>query len=144
MQFHELKREHPNKKEKLVGRGGTRGKTAGRGGKGQTARAGNKKRPQMRDIIKKLPKLRGYKFNSAKADSAVVNVGKLADFPAGTVITPALLLEKKLIRRISGKTPVVKILGFGELANKLSFTGVIVSASAKEKIEKAGGTISEK
>ena len=64
MQIHSIKREHPNKKARQVGRGGTRGKTSGRGGKGQTARAGNKRRPQLRDIIKKLPKLRGYRFNS--------------------------------------------------------------------------------
>lgn len=59
-----LKREHPNKVARQVGRGGTRGKQSGRGGKGQTARAGNKRRPEMRDIIKKLPKLRGYRFKS--------------------------------------------------------------------------------
>ena len=47
-----------------MGRGGRRGKTAGRGGKGQTARAGNKRRPELRDIIKKLPKNRGYQFKS--------------------------------------------------------------------------------
>jgi len=47
-----------------VGRGGKHAKTSGRGGKGQTARAGNKRRPELRDIIKKLPKLRGYQFNS--------------------------------------------------------------------------------
>lgn len=47
-----------------MGRGGKRGKTAGRGGKGQTARAGNKRRPELRDIIKRLPKNRGYHFKS--------------------------------------------------------------------------------
>ena len=62
--MHNLKRNHKNKKDRIVGRGGKRGKTAGRGGKGQTARAGNKRRPELRDIIKKLPKLRGYRFKS--------------------------------------------------------------------------------
>jgi len=47
-----------------VGRGGKHAKTSGRGGKGQTARAGNKRRPELRDIIKKLPKNRGYRFKS--------------------------------------------------------------------------------
>ena len=56
MQTHEIRREHAQKKSKLVGRGGTRGKTSGHGGKGQTARAGHRVRPAMRDIIKKLPK----------------------------------------------------------------------------------------
>lgn len=64
MQIHNLKREHKNKKDRIVGRGGKHAKTSGRGGKGQTARAGNKRRPEMRDIIKKLPKNRGYQFKS--------------------------------------------------------------------------------
>jgi len=64
MQIHNLKRVHKNKGDRLVGRGGRRGKTAGRGGKGQTARSGNKRRPELRDIIKRLPKNRGYKFKS--------------------------------------------------------------------------------
>ncbi len=64
MQIHNLKRQHKNKKDRLVGRGGKHAKTSGRGGKGQTARAGNKRRPELRDIIKKLPKNRGYKFKS--------------------------------------------------------------------------------
>jgi ribosomal protein L15 len=66
MQIHNLKRNHKNKKDRLVGRGGKHAKTSGRGGKGQTARAGNKRRPELRDIIKKLPKHRGYQFNSKK------------------------------------------------------------------------------
>ena len=66
MQIHNLKRKTPNKKVMLVGRGGKRGKSSGRGGKGQTARAGNKRRPELRDIIKKLPKNRGYQFKSIR------------------------------------------------------------------------------
>ena len=64
MQIHDLKRLHKNKKDRMVGRGGKHAKTSGRGGKGQTARAGNKRRPELRDIIKKLPKNRGYAFKS--------------------------------------------------------------------------------
>jgi len=64
MQIHNLKRQHKNKRDRLVGRGGKHAKTSGRGGKGQTARAGNKRRPELRDIIKKLPKMRGYQFKS--------------------------------------------------------------------------------
>ena len=66
MQIHNLKREHKNKKDRIVGRGGKHAKTSGRGGKGQTARAGNKRRPELRDIIKKLPKNRGYRFKSIR------------------------------------------------------------------------------
>ena len=141
MQVHTLKREHPNKKKRLVGRGGTRGKTSGRGGKGQTARAGNKRRPQIRDIIKKLPKLRGYRFKSAVSKSAVVNVGALNIFEGDTVVTPAKLFEKNLIRKAKGVVPPVKILGTGELKVKLNIEKCQVSASASEKIKKAGGTI---
>ena len=57
MQLKDLKRENPNKRSTRVGRGGKRGKTSGRGHKGQNARAGNSKRPEIRDIIKKVPKL---------------------------------------------------------------------------------------
>ena len=66
MQIHNLKRTHKNKKDRLIGRGGKHAKTSGRGGKGQTARAGNKRRPELRDIIKKLPKNCGYKFKSVR------------------------------------------------------------------------------
>ncbi len=66
MQKHNLKRTHKNKKDRIVGRGGKHAKTSGRGGKGQTARAGNKRRPELRDIIKKLPKNRGYRFNTIR------------------------------------------------------------------------------
>ncbi|MEK7585957.1 MAG: 50S ribosomal protein L15 [Patescibacteria group bacterium] len=141
MQLHTLKRENPNKKARQVGRGGTRGKTSGRGGKGQTARAGNKRRPQMRDIIKKLPKLRGYRFKSARNKSAPVNVGALNVFSKGAVVNPASLFSMSLIRKSGGVAPHVKILGTGDLKVSLSIENCEVSASARAKIEKAGGTI---
>ena len=83
MQLHELKPTTPKKSAKRIGRGGKRGKTSGRGHKGQKARAGNSTRPEMREIIKKLPKLRGHGVNRAKTVNAervlptVVNVGAL-------------------------------------------------------------------
>lgn len=86
MQIHNLKRQHKNKKDRLVGRGGKHAKTSGRGGKGQTARAGNKRRPELRDIIKKLPKNRGYRFHSVKKpfilskDKLVLNGEKIEKF----------------------------------------------------------------
>jgi large subunit ribosomal protein L15 len=141
MQLDTLKREHPNKKARQVGRGGTRGKTSGRGGKGQTARAGNKRRPQIRDIIKKLPKLRGYRFNSGAIKFSPVNVGSLNIFEAGQAVTVAVLFENNLVRRVGGVLPQVKILGKGEITKKLTITGCKVSDAAKIKIEKAGGSI---
>ena len=86
MQIHNLKRQHKNKKDRLVGRGGKHAKTSGRGGKGQTARAGNKHRPELRDIIKKLPKNRGYQFKSKKkpyillSDKVIITAGKIEKF----------------------------------------------------------------
>jgi ribosomal protein L15 len=86
MQIHNLKRTHKNKKDRLVGRGGKHAKTSGRGGKGQTARAGNKRRPELRDIIKKLPKNRGYQFKSKKKpfllrmDKTLSIAGKMEKF----------------------------------------------------------------
>jgi large subunit ribosomal protein L15 len=136
-----LKRAHPNKKAVQVGRGGTRGKQSGRGGKGQTARAGNKRRPQMRDIIKKLPKLRGYKFASTVSKATPVNVGSLNVFKANAVVNPESLLAMGLVRRLGGNTPAVKILATGELTASLSVEGCVVSAAARAKIEKAGGTV---
>jgi large subunit ribosomal protein L15 len=141
MQLHTLKREHPNKKPQQVGRGGTRGKTSGRGGKGQTARAGNKRRPQMRDIIKKIPKLRGYRFASHDIKPSAVNVGALNIFTAGSIVSPETLFENNLVRRMGGKLPKVKILGNGEIKVKISIVNCIISKNAREKIEKAGGSM---
>ena len=146
MQIHEIKRVHALKKKKTVGRGGRRGKTSGRGGKGQTARAGNKRRPAMRDIIKKLPKLRGHGKNRSESvfyrgPEAVVNVGLLSIFKEGDVVNPTTLQASKLINVRFDKMPRVKILGTGELTIKLTVEECEVSVTAKDKIEKAGGTV---
>jgi large subunit ribosomal protein L15 len=70
-----------------------------------------------------------------------VNVSDLKRFESGTVVSPETLLEVGLISRVSGNLPPVKILGDGELDKKLSFEKVAFSQSAREKIEKAGGSI---
>jgi large subunit ribosomal protein L15 len=141
----ELKRETKNKKTKLVGRGSKRGKTSGRGTKGQKARAGHKIRPHIRDMIKKLPKLRGRGKNINKAfrtDAVVVNLGSIMKaFADKTSVTSGKLFEKGLIRRVNGVLPKVKVLGGGEATHALNFSGLLVSASAKAKIEKAGGSV---
>ena len=142
MQLNELQRATPRKYEKRVGRGGSRGKTAGRGTKGQKARAGHRIRPDVREQLKKLPKLRGYAQKSIQEKPLVVNVEDLETaFAAGERVNPAVLLERGVVRYRKGKKPTVKILGGGELAKKLTVSGCAVSASAREKIEKAGGTI---
>lgn len=145
MQINTLKRKTPNKKRMIVARGGKRGKTAGRGGKGQTARAGNKRRPEWRDIIKKLPKLRGRgknSFKSIQVKPIVVSLATLeAAFESKSSVTPTILVEKGIVSTVSGKIPSVKILGGGELSKSLQVSGCEVSASAKTAIEKAGGNI---
>jgi large subunit ribosomal protein L15 len=145
MQINQLQRVHKNKKRMIVARGGRRGKTSGRGGKGQSARAGNKRRPEWRDIIKKIPKLRGRGVNSNKSFqelNTIVSVATLeAVFSAGDKITPTTLVEKGVISTYSGYNPDVKILGDGEITKALNISGCRISDSAKAKIEKAGGTI---
>ncbi len=140
-----LKRTTKNKKPKLVGRGGTRGKTAGRGTKGQKARAGHNIRPHIRDIIKKYPKLRGRGKNMNKAFGIrpdVVNLSVLEKhFSSGDVVTPSILLAKSLITRTTGVLPHVKILGTGELTKKLDIFDCEISKAAKAKIEAVGGKV---
>lgn len=144
MQLNELKRVTPNKKAKRVGRGGKRGKTSGRGTKGQKARAGHKMRPAIREILKKLPKQRGYAFSSIQPAALVVNLKDLeTHFNAGDTVNVKTLSEHGLIRVRKNATsiPAIKILGTGELTKKLTFAGCKVSESAKAAIEKAGGSI---
>src|SRR2546425_348653 len=98
MQNHLLKRNIPNKKLKRVGRGGKHAKTSGRGTKGQNARAGHKKRPEIRDFIKRLPKLRGRGKNlntSIQEKPIVVSLGDLNEaFSSGETVSPKTLIEK--------------------------------------------------
>jgi large subunit ribosomal protein L15 len=145
MQLHNLQPTHKFKKSQQVGRGGRRGKTSGKGTKGQNARAGRKKRPELRDLIKKIPKLRGrgVNINRPMTDAKLVaNLSSIeAAFSTGDVVSPETLLKNGLIEVRNGKITAIKILGDGELTKKIIFKGVAVSASAKTKIEKAGGKI---
>jgi large subunit ribosomal protein L15 len=142
MQLNDLKRAHAQKRKKRVARGGKRGKTAGRGTKGQKARAGHRMRPEMRDIIKKYPKHRGYKFKAFAVKPTPVNLEVIERaFSAGETVSPDTLSKKKLVKNISGRLPKVKILGTGKLTKKITVSGCTVSASAKTAIEAAGGLI---
>ncbi len=131
-----------------VGRGGKRGKTAGRGTKGQSARAGNKKRPEMRDIIKRLPKRRGYGKNRAKGvigtytKPVAISVASIEKyFAAGADVNPASIAALGLAKGRGARFPQIKIVSGGDITKKFAFTGVSVSASAKVLIEKAGGSV---
>jgi large subunit ribosomal protein L15 len=125
------------------GNGSSRGKQSGRGGKGQTARAGNKRRPEIRDIIKKLPKRRGYGKNRARTvnntlrDAVAVSLSRIdAAFDSGAEITRATLIEKGVI----GRKDTAKIV-FSETSKKFTVKGCAVTSSARAAIEKAGGQI---
>ena len=138
MQLNTIKRKNANKaKSPRVGRGGKRGTTSGKGTKGQKSRSGHRIRPAMREFIQRLPKLRGYANKPVTDYSAVVNVGQLEAL-TGT-IDRAALVKAGLIRSSAN---AVKVLGNGELTKALTLSGLKVSASAKVKIEKAGGKVS--
>ena len=143
LQMHDLKPAPGAKKDRIrVGRGeGSKGKTSGRGDKG------TKKRYQVRPgfeggqlpLYMRLPKLRGFK-SPFKKEYQVVNVAALAElFPQGSEITVADLVAKGAVR--DGYP--VKVLGDGEVSAAYTIKGVKASASAKSKIEAAGGSISE-
>lgn len=143
LQMHDLKPAPGAKKDRTrVGRGeGSKGKTSGRGDKG------TKKRYQVRPgfeggqlpLYMRLPKLRGFK-SPFKKEYQVVNVAALAElFPQGGEITVADLVAKGAVR--NGYP--VKVLGDGEVSAAYTIKGVKTSASAKSKIEAAGGSISE-
>jgi len=139
MQIHQLRPKIKSRAKKRIGRGGKKGTFSGRGTKGQKSRAGAKFKPLVRGWVKRYPKLRGYKFN-VQSKSVVVSLAVLEKkFNSGDTISPAVLLEKKIIR--GTKAPLVKILSQGEITKPLIIKGCKVSQKAKEKIEKAQGKI---
>ncbi len=146
MQINELKPKHKRKQSKTVGRGGKRGKTSGRGTKGQRARAGHKIRPEVRDLIKKLPKLRGRGKNSQKSIKPIrmaVNLERLEKlYKDGEVVNVVTLKSKGVLAGARSSLPIV-ILGTGEITKKLTIEGCDISETAKAKIISAGGMIKE-
>lgn len=142
MLISDVKPKHYSKTRRRVGRGGTKGSYSGRGIKGQKSRAGRKMMPIVREIIKRYPKLKGYKTKNIENFYSVLNLDILEKkYENGETVSPKSLAEKGLTRRINGRASKVKILGNGELKKKLNFERCLVSKSAKEKIEKAGGKI---
>lgn len=148
MQSNTLAPKTPRIDTPRVGRGGKRGKTSGRGTKGQDARSGHRKRPEMRDILKKLPKLRGHGKNRARTVRAKrheyepVNLATLeAAFSAGDTVNPETLYKKGLVSARGGKLAYVKILGSGSLTKNLSVSDCVASDAAKAAIEAAGGSL---
>jgi len=141
--LHDLKPpkgSHRARIRKGRGPGSGIGKTSGRGGKGQTARSGGSTRPGFEGgqmpLIRRIPK-RGF-TNPFKQDAQVVNVRHLGLLAEGVEITPDTLFGAGLVRR---PDQPIKLLGMGDVQRKFLVKGVAVSASAKTKIEQAGGTI---
>lgn len=124
-----------------IGESSGHGKTSGKGHKGQKARSGGSIRlgfegGQM-PLIRRLPK-RGFNNAAFKQEYAIVNLDDLNNFKAGATINEGILRKSKHIR---GQVAGLKILGRGELKHGLTIEADRVSQSAREKIEKAGGTI---
>ncbi len=116
-----------DKRVQRIGRGGKRGTSSGRGTKGQKSRSGHRIRPAERDLLIRLPKLRGYRNKSIKAKPHTISLDVL-EKREGTEFS----------RKNLGNT---KILGVGEIKKAITVHGLKVSASAKVKIEKAGGKV---
>ena len=144
MDLHTLK-PRPGAKHRVkrlgCGESSGHGKTSGKGHKGQKARSGGSIRlgfegGQM-PLIRRVPK-RGFNNEAFRTMYAIVNLGELEKFDDGQAIDEAFLRAAGLIR---GKIDGVKVLGEGDFTKKLAITAAKVSASAREKIEKAGGTI---
>ena len=141
MKLHELSPAQGSAKSRYRkgrGPGSGNGKTAGRGHKGQNARSGGGVRPGFEGgqlpIYRRLPK-RGFNNHFAK-EYAIINVGRLNEFDEGSVINVQTLLECGILNKaLDG----LKVLGNGELSKKLTVEAAIFSATAKEKIEAAGG-----
>lgn len=146
MKLHELKPQIGAKKDGIrVGRGtgGRRGKTAGRGTKGQGARAGKPVRQYNQGgnlpFYRRLPFKRGEGFTPLnRIEYNEVNLDQLAKFPDGSEITPGTLAEAQLLRH---PTKPVVILGRGEVKTALKINVHRVTATAKAKVEAAGGSV---
>lgn len=141
MKLHELKAsEGSRKKRNRVGRGMSsgNGKTSGRGHKGQKARSGGGTRPGFEGgqmpLFQRLPK-RGF-TNIHKKEFAIVNLDALNRFDEGTEVTPELLVEEGVVKKLNAG---LKVLGNGTVEKKLTVKANKFSASAKEAIEAAGG-----
>jgi large subunit ribosomal protein L15 len=142
MRMHELQPPAGSTRERIrIGRGHGSGKvkTGGKGTKGQNARAGGGVPPYFEGgqlpLIRKLPYRRGFR-NPFRIEFREVNVQDLADFPAGSTVGPDEFETAGVLR---GKTGPVKVLGLGELSVKLTVRAHKFSASARQKIETAGG-----
>ncbi|OUN00802.1 MAG: 50S ribosomal protein L15 [Firmicutes bacterium ZCTH02-B6] len=144
MKLHELRPAPGARRDtKRVGRGigSGKGKTAGRGTKGQKARSGGGKGPAFEGgqtpLVRRMPK-RGFTNAPFRRELVVVNLEALNRFEPGTVVTPELLLDNRVVRSVKDG---IKVLGDGELTRPLTVRAHAFSKAAAAKIEAAGGTV---
>ena len=141
MQLNQISKSKFNKVSRRVGRGGKRGTFSGRGVKGQKSRSGRKLRPEWRDILKSIPKKRGYKFKNLQDKPVIVSLKSISKiFNGGEIINAEALKQKGLIGKSEGRA-VIKVLGQEKLTKKFTFKGLTFSAGAKNAIIEAGGLI---
>ncbi|MEK7630582.1 MAG: uL15 family ribosomal protein [Patescibacteria group bacterium] len=132
MQLHSVKTANPRKKAVRIGRGGKRGSFSGRGIKGQKARAGRRIRPEMRDVIMKIPKRRGHAVYFIPRMRISIKLSAIAKkFGKGETITPKELYKRDLIKRIGGKIPAIKIVGPGTIS-AFTIKGCEISANLQK------------
>ncbi len=139
MLLHEIKIKNVGTaKHPRIGRGGKRGHTSGKGQKGQKSRSGHRIRPAERDLLIRIPKLRGYQYKSIYERTQVVN---LRDINAKkiTEVTPKNLYDAGLIRNM--KKPI-KILGRGMTGKNINAKNVTMSKKARVEIQSAKNTLS--
>ncbi|HVN26089.1 MAG TPA: uL15 family ribosomal protein [Candidatus Paceibacterota bacterium] len=134
------------KKTQRIGRSGKRGSYSGRGVKGQKSRSGHRIRPAERDLIIRLPKMRGFRNKQKDINEHVLNLNLLAarlqsraKGPAPLAVNHELLREAGLLHK--NFRGIVKVLGTGDIAFPIAVAGLKVSESAKAKIQKAGGSV---
>lgn len=139
MQLHNISPKTKPKRKRYIGHGGKKGTYSGKGIKGQRSRTGARIRPQIQDLIKRLPKMRGYDRISvrAKKETATININDLQNhFQSGEVVNRENLLAKGLI---SARIKRFKILNKGKITKPLTIEKIPASKAAIEAIIKAGG-----
>ncbi|MDP2734915.1 MAG: uL15 family ribosomal protein [bacterium] len=143
MQLNELKPITKRPSKKRVGRGGKRGTYSGRGMKGQKSRAGNRPAPVVRELLKRYPKLKGYRRVKRQRKPQSVSLQDIAKkFTASEVVSPASLFEKGLVNAEKGKAPAVKIVGVSSSKKAFKVEGCLLTKGARASIEKNGGSVS--
>ena len=146
MKLHNIKLRVTEKLRQRIGRGGKRGSYSGRGVKGQKSRSGRKLRPAQRDLILRIPKLRGFRNKIKKDKPIIFNLKDLyraiktnSKPNSPLTVNKEFLIQSGVVS--AGYTGEIKMLSQGDINIPLAIDGIAVSKRTREKIEKAGGKI---